>query len=245
MRWIYLSPHLDDAVLSAGGLIYDQTQAGIPVEIWTFMSGYAPPGEVSLLAAANHLQWGFSTAEETTRRRREEDQAAAALIGARVVHFDFLDCIYRRAANGEWMYSDIFVPPHPEDAEIPTQIAETISPLLRPDDMLVSQLSVGSHVDHVLVRQAAELLGRSLRYDIDVPYIFYKPEELSLKSIGMDESVHSITETGLKRWIEAALAYRSQIVVLGDAFNTPEKVQKSIELYWAERKGIRLLQVRS
>ncbi|MCE7860069.1 MAG: PIG-L family deacetylase, partial [Chloroflexi bacterium CFX2] len=30
MRWIYLSPHLDDAALSAGGWIFDQTRAGIP-----------------------------------------------------------------------------------------------------------------------------------------------------------------------------------------------------------------------
>ena len=243
MRWIYLSPHLDDAILSAGGLIYDQTLSGIPVEIWTFMCGYSPPGEVSLLAAANHLQWGFSTAEETIRRRREEDEAAAALVGARVAHFDFLDCIYRRGANGEWLYSDIFLPPHPEDAGIPAQIAEIISDRLQPEDVLVCQLAVGSHVDHVLVRKGAELLGYPLRYDIDVPYIFYKPEELGPKSAGMKETMHSITETGLTRWKEAILAYQSQIVVLGEAFNTPEKAQASIQVYWAEQKGIRLLQI--
>ena len=243
MRWIYLSPHLDDAVLSAGGLIYEQTRSGIPVEIWTFMCGFAPPGEVSSFAQLQHAQWGFSSAEETTRMRREEDKTAAAIVGATVVHFDFLDCIYRRGSNGEWLYDDIFVPPHPEDAGLPAQIAATISPRLQPDDILVCQLSVGSHVDHVLVRQAAELLGRSLRYDIDVPYIFYKPEELGPKSAGMREWVHSITEAGLNRWTEAALQYKSQIVVLGEAFNTPEKARESINTYWAEQKGIRLFQV--
>ena len=242
MRWIYLSPHLDDAVLSAGGLIYEQTQSGTPVEIWTFMAGYAPPGDVSPLAELQHRQWAFSSAEETTRARRHEDRAAAAIVGASVVHFDFLDCIYRRGVNGEWLYDDIFVPPHPEDAGLPAQIAETISAHLQPDDVLVCQLGVGSHVDHVLVRQGAELLGYPLRYDIDVPYIFYKPEELGSKSAGMQESLYSITESGLNRWKEASLAYRSQIVVLGDAFNTPEKAQASIQAYWAERNGIRLLQ---
>lgn len=243
MRWIYLSPHLDDAVLSAGGLIYEQTLSGIPVEIWTFMCGYAPPGEISPFAQLQHTQWGFSSAEETTRMRREEDRTAAALVGATVVHFDFLDCIYRRGSHGEWLYADIFMPPHPEDAGLPAQIAETISPRLQPDDVLVCQLSVGSHVDHVLVRQGVELLGRPLRYDIDIPYIFYKPEELSPKSAGMRESVYSITEEGLNHWKEAALAYKSQIVVLGEAFNTPEKVRKSIQTYWEEQKGIRLFQV--
>src|SRR5688572_13834363 len=153
MRCIYLSPHLDDAVLSAGGLIYEQTQAGIPVEIWTFMCGYVPEGPVSPFAQSHHEQWGFSSAEETVRMRRQEDKEASAIVGADITHFDFLDCLYRRGASGEWLYSTVFVPPHPDDAKIPSQIAETITARLQPDDVLVCQLSVGSHVDHVLVRQ--------------------------------------------------------------------------------------------
>ena len=93
MRWIYLSPHLDDAVLSAGGLIYEQAQSGIPVEIWTFMCGFASEEDVSPSAALLHTQWGFSSAEETTRKRREEDRKVASILGVRAVHFDFLDCI--------------------------------------------------------------------------------------------------------------------------------------------------------
>ncbi len=240
MRWIYLSPHLDDAVLSAGGLIHDQTQSGIPVEIWTFMCGYPPEGEFSPIAQMLHDQWGFSSAEEAVRERRVEDKNAAAILSAMTVHFDFLDCIYRRGSSGEWLYSEVFVPPQQEDADLPAQIAETISARLNPDDVLVCQLSVGSHVDHVLVRQAAELLGRPLRYDIDVPYIFYKPQELEPKSAGMKESVHSVTESGLKSWQEAVLAYKSQIPTLGAVFDTPEKVHESIQTYWFERKGVRL-----
>ena len=241
MRWIYLSPHLDDAVLSAGGLISDQSHAGMPVEIWTFMCGYAPEETVSPFAQLLHSMWGFSSAEETTRMRREEDKQAAAIVGAKVRHFDFLDCIYRRGADDEWLYSDVFMPPHPEDAGIPARIAETISSHLEPDDVLICQLAVGSHVDHVLVRQGAELLGRPLRYDIDVPYIFSKPEELRSKSAGMLETVHPITEAGLDSWKEAILAYKSQLPVLGEAFETPEKAQASIQSFWEPCKGIRLL----
>jgi LmbE family N-acetylglucosaminyl deacetylase len=244
MRWIYLSPHLDDAVLSAGGLIYDQTQAGIPVEIWTFMCGYATPGDISPFAEGLHAEWGFSSAEETTRKRREEDKTAVDLVGATAVHFDFLDCIYRRGENGEWLYFEVYGQPMPADAGIPAQIAETILPRLQPDDTLVCQLSVGSHVDHILVRQGAELLGLPLRYDIDIPYIFTKPEELGPKSAGMQESVHPITEMGLDHWKEAVLAYKSQLAGLGDAFNTPEKARKSLQAYWEEQKGIRLFQIR-
>lgn len=243
MRWIYLSPHLDDAVLSAGGLIYEQTHAHIPVEIWTFMCGYPPVNEVSPLAEENHVKWGFSSAREGIDIRREEDRTAAAIVGANVTHFDFLDCIYRRGAtSGEWLYTDIFVPPHAEDADLPRQIVETIAARILPDDILVCQLSVGSHIDHVLVRQAAELLGRPLLYDIDIPYVLNKPEEFVPKSEGMNEATYSITEAGLKSWQEAVLAYKTQLPVLGDAMSTPENALDSIRSYWWEWKGIRLLQ---
>ena len=243
MRWIYLSPHLDDAVLSAGGLIYEQSQSGIPVEIWTFMCGFPPAGENSPFAQSLHSKWGFSSAEETVRARREEDNHAAALVSAKTVHFDFLDCIYRRGENGEWLYSEVFAPPHEADAGYPARIAAEISPRLLPDDLLVCQLALGSHVDHVLFRQAAELLGRTLCYDVDIPYWFYKPHELELKSAGMKESIHLVTKAGLERWIEAVLTYKSQLPVLGDQFDTPEKAAHAIRNYWLERKGIRLLQL--
>ncbi len=132
------------------------------------------------------------------------------------------------------------MPPHPEDAGIPSQIAETISARLEPGDKLVCQLGLGSHVDHFLVRQGAELTGWPLLYDIDMPYFLYHPEELAGKSAGMRESVHPITETGLNRWQEAVLAYKSQIPGLGEVFDTPEKVQASLRSYWAERQGGRL-----
>ena len=244
MRWIYLSPHLDDAVLSAGGLILDQAQAGIPVEIWTFMCGYPLPEDVSPFADLLHARWGFLSAEEAVDARREEDRKAAGILGAQVTHFDFLDCIYRRGADSEWLYTDISEPPHSEDADLPKQIAETISARIMPDDVLVCQLSVGSHVDHVLVRQAAELLGRSLLYDIDVPYIFYKSEEFAPKSAGMKETTYFISETGLRSWQKAILEYKSQLPTLGDAMATDQNAQESILAYWSEWKGIRLLQVR-
>lgn len=243
MRWIYLSPHLDDAVFSAGGLIYEQTRSGIPVEIWTIMCGDPRLNKYSRFANALHRIWGFASAEETVRKRREEDRAAASIVGAKAVHFDFLDCIYRRDQNGKWLYSSISVPPHKADAELPAQIAEAISARLESDDVLVCQLAVGSHVDHVLVRRAAERLNRPLRYVVDVPYILTKPEELAAKTVGMAESSQRITEPSLTRWIEAVRAYKSQFPALGERFDTPEKASEAIRSYWSERQEIRLFQL--
>ncbi len=70
MRWIYISPHLDDAALSAGGFIYEQILDDNPVEIWTIVCGFPPPGELTPFAQALHQEWGTGSAEETVRTRR-------------------------------------------------------------------------------------------------------------------------------------------------------------------------------
>ena len=242
MRWIYLSPHLDDAVLSAGGLIYDQVQSGIPVEIWTILAGYPPEGELSQFAQLQHYMWGFPSAAEAIRARREEDYNAAAVIGAKTVHFDFLDCIYRRGSNGEWLYDDITVSPRTEDASLPAQIAEAILTRLQPEDMLVCQLAVGSHVDHLLVRQGVEKTGQALLYDIDIPYFLSKPEELEPKSVGMKESVHAVTDAGLIAWHKAVVEYKSQLPLFGEYMYTPEKAGEALSAYRARWGGVPILQ---
>jgi LmbE family N-acetylglucosaminyl deacetylase len=242
MRWIYLSPHLDDAVLSAGGLIYDQAQSGMPVEIWTFLSGYPPQGEFSQFAQLQHYLWGFPSAEAAINARREEDRRAAAIVGARTVHFDFLDCIYRRGSNGEWLYSDILVAPHAEDAALPGQIAEVILDRVQPNDVLVCKLAVGSHVDHVLVRQAAEKTGLGLLYDIDIPYYLSTPAELGPKSSGMRQSIQPITDSALTAWHAAVLEYKSQLPLFGSYMYTSEKAGEALGSYRDRWGGIPILQ---
>ena len=71
MDWIYLSPHLDDAALSLGGLIWEQTQAGKRVSIWTICAGNPPPGDFSPFAEALHARW--EVGRDAMEERRTED----------------------------------------------------------------------------------------------------------------------------------------------------------------------------
>jgi LmbE family N-acetylglucosaminyl deacetylase len=235
MRYIYLSPHLDDAAFSAGGLIHDLSQTGDTVEIWNFMCGFPPQGELSPFAQELHSEWGASSAEETIHIRRAEDERAAAIIGAKTVFFNFLDCIYRRHPDGEWLYADVFVPPYEADADLPARIAGSISARLTRDDVLICQLSIGSHVDHVIVRQAAELLAQPLLFTIDIPYLFNYPDELAPKSAGMKEKLYHVSEAGLRSWQDASAAYVSQIPML---FESEQTLRAKLQSYWAEQGGI-------
>ncbi|KAF0106594.1 MAG: hypothetical protein FD146_2502 [Anaerolineaceae bacterium] len=233
MRWIYISPHFDDAVLSCGGLIFEQTRQGIPVEIWTVCAGDAPPGEISPLIQICHFQWGTQTAEETIALRREEDRAAAAIVGAETCHFGLPDCIYRRSPEGELLYTeDVFGPRHPFEAGLDRELAAALAEELRPDDALVCPLTVGGHLDHALTRAAAERLGRPLRYYADIPYLLNHPEALEPAA-----DLFPVPEDALAAWLDGVAAYKSQMKML---FETEEKMREAIGRYWADRRGVRL-----
>jgi LmbE family N-acetylglucosaminyl deacetylase len=245
MSWIYLSPHFDDAVLSCGGLIFEQVQTShgnVSPEIWTILAGEPPPGPLSEFARQNHALWGIDKDEQAVAIRREEDAAAAAIVGAELVHFDIPDCIYRRSPGGEVLYTEtVLTSPHPSDRRMPIRIATALRTELREDDVLVCPLSLGGHVDHVLVRRAAESLQRPLLYYADVPYVLNYPGTLPAAITSFATRRYRVSETGLDAWLRAVAAYRSQ---LDSLFKGPGSLSDAIRSFCAGEGGIRLWHVR-
>ncbi|HXF63595.1 MAG TPA: PIG-L family deacetylase, partial [Caldilineaceae bacterium] len=168
---IYLSPHLDDVALSCGGQIFQQTQAGARLLIVTVMAG-DPPAAVSGYARSLHERWAV---EEATAARRAEDLAACRILGAEPLHWPIPDCIYRcHPLTGKPFYlsdDDLFGEAAAEEAGLAAELAERLA-ALPPHGRLVAPLAVGHHVDHQLVRQAAELAcgPERLLYYEDYPY---------------------------------------------------------------------------
>jgi LmbE family N-acetylglucosaminyl deacetylase len=241
MRWIYLSPHFDDAVLSCGGLIFEQTRLGVQVEVWTIFAGDPPPGPLSEFARQNHALWGLSSGEETLAMRRAEDEEAAGLVGAELVHFDIPDCIYRLSPKGEYLYTEtVLTSPHPADRGLPIRIAGTLRSELRRDDQLVCPLALGGHVDHQLVRLAAESLQQPLLSYADVPYVLNDPETLKPAVTKLESQLHPVSETGLKAWLNGVSAYRSQ---LDSLFQGKGNMSDAIRSYWANESGVRLWRI--
>ncbi len=244
MRWIYISPHFDDAVLSCGGLIWEQVRAGEQVEIWTICAGYPPPGGLSAFAKQLHKDWDTGTAAETIRLRRKEDRTAAGIVGAKLRHLPLPDCIYRRSPEGESYYpEDVFVPPQAGDAAVfVPQIERRLRSLARPADRLVCPLSVGSHVDHRLTRHAVERLELPIQYYGDLPYALRNPGQLADLTGGLTPTIQFVSEPGLAAWQEGVAAYASQLAGL---FEDEEDMRESIRDFWQVRQGITLWQPES
>ncbi len=177
--WVFLSPHFDDVVLSAGGLVWELTQRGDPVEIWTICAG-DPPIDRPLTDYAQmlHMFWELGDVDVPYQRSLEDDTCWRVL-GAACRRYTVPDCIYRyHPLTGQAMINvpdDINLPLAPDEAYLVPPVTDFLRKNLQPGAELVIPLAIGHHRDHVLTRMAAERLGRPLWHYVDYPYVIREP----------------------------------------------------------------------
>jgi LmbE family N-acetylglucosaminyl deacetylase len=236
---LYLSPHLDDAVLSCGALIHAQQQRGERVVMCTVCAGDAPRTGLSLFAEALHARW--QTPLNAVALRRAEDIAAAGRLGAKYIHLNLLDCIYRRhPGDGSPLYASeaaLFGEWHPAEQPLARQVSQSIADLRRilRATHLYAPLGIGRHVDHQLTRRAAELTGLPLFFYEDYPYAGRLPESDAWGGLarGLRPAWQPVDEADLDAQCRAILAYRSQL----SSFWPDEAAMQAAVRDFAQRSG--------
>ena len=239
MKWIYLSPHLDDAAYSCGGLIHQQVQQGTAVEIWTLFAGQFTPGALSPFTKAIHQRWG--TGDESITARRAEDARACTLLGASPRYFDFLDVIYRtnpiskqaEIINNE----DLFRNRLPSDDELIRSITSSLQNALRSehDFQLCIPLGLGNHIDHTLAHCAAENLPGLQRpaYYADFPYVLQNTLTVSKKN----PTTFPLNTTDIIAWCDAIALYASQASTF---WPDDQAMRNQVQAYWHQSGGSRI-----
>jgi LmbE family N-acetylglucosaminyl deacetylase len=147
---LIVAPHFDDAVLSTAHVLFERAPE---VTVLTVCAGPPDDGVVS--------EWdvmcGFTSGTGAAADRAREDLRANALAGARSVHLGLSDGEYR--------------------TEFPRELAlAELARALQPDGPLWIPSGIGSHPDHIGVRDAVlELIpaasGR-VRFYAECPYAF-------------------------------------------------------------------------
>jgi LmbE family N-acetylglucosaminyl deacetylase len=257
-RTIFLSPHLDDAALSCGGLICSRALSGMPALVVTIFAGLPPLSALSPLAAELHERWGISA--NPVAARREEDWTAMRVLGADCLHLGYLDAIYRADADS-FLYTaddELFGPPRPSEADLVARIVSDLASLhVAEVTTLFAPLAAGNHVDHQLVRDAAlalEIPSRSIVFYEDYPYVD-QPGDLTkaLRTVSpatWKAEVRPVSEECLQTKVNAIAAYRSQ---LGTLFGGEEMMAQRVrdyaltvspdhqygERYWRTTTGLR------
>lgn len=171
-----VSPHLDDAALSASGQLRGFVSRGDAVEVVTLFAGVPQP-PYSAPAVFMHELWSLT--EDPVERRRAEDRCAHRQLGTRAEHADFLDELYRRAPDGDWLVRDDWKRAEDtggDEQELRAALTAHVYGLLtsRRPDLVVTCAAVGRHVDHRRTRDAvlaaAPVAGVPVRFWEDLPY---------------------------------------------------------------------------
>ena len=221
-RSLYLSPHLDDAVLSCGGLICRQVHEGTRVLVVTIFAGTPPHAVLSPFAAEMHARWRITA--DPVAVRREEDRRAMEVLRADYVHLEYPDAIYRSEVDSFRYVSDedLFGSLHPSDAALVPSVAASIAGTCSlQDTMIYAPLAVGNHVDHQLGRDVVLTLDVSPSQVVfyeDFPYA-EDPGKVTkaVETLGagmLEPLPQQFDEVCLGAKTRAISAYRSQMATL-------------------------------
>lgn len=224
MTLLIISPHLDDAVLSYGGHLADLARHGKKIIVYTVFAG-SPAPPFSAVAEEYHATWELTG--DPVSPRRQEDLRALDHLGVVPVHGDFLDAIYRRGGDTDWLIEDAdsavgrLTRPEPTLVEaIADKIGELVD--VHGPSQIVSCSATGDHVDHVRTRDAAlaatSRRGLPIRLWEDMPYGAWRDDVPPLPSGALLPAprASAVSVSGWETKKRAIECYESQLSMLSD-----------------------------
>lgn len=144
MDLVVVSPHLDDAVLSLGGLIGREVAAGRKV---TVVSCYTAGPALETIPPERRVFGDYSV-------RRAEDERALARLGASHRWLDLHERIWREPPPAKTLHV-FHTPPRMDDFRELRAIRAVIGELIESGADVLAPLAIGHHVDHTEVALAA------------------------------------------------------------------------------------------
>ena len=180
----FLSPHLDDAVLSAGGLI-SSLSGNTSV---TVVNIFTTAGEKSTLSAKKSIQKaGFSDPKKYYKERVLEDSLVMKKMQVKVRNLGIAEALWRNKYSvstiskllGKFVPEALTIYPtyrfHIIGENMSSHDLKTVSLILKKlsfiekDAYVFAPLAVGQHVDHVVAFNVAEHFKNTI-YWSDFPY---------------------------------------------------------------------------
>ena len=200
MRAVAVSPHLDDAVFSAGAALARLAAAGWEVHVVTVFTATVPDPRGFALAC--QLDKGLGPEVDYLALRRAEDRAAVARLGLGTapVHLPFPEAPHR----GYESAPALFAGPRADDAGIVGEVRAALAPLLAGAGLVLAPVGLGGHVDHLQVLAALAPLARPVLWH-DQPYALRLPGP---PPEGWEDPAGEVAR---RRKLDAAAAYATQL----------------------------------
>jgi len=175
MRHVFISPHLDDAVLSAGDFLLKLKKENKKVLIVTVFTKFGK--EPISKDSKKYLKYSdFLSLEKFSQARKFEDFQAMKKLEVKFIHLDFVDGGFRKN-NGKVIY-----PNHDKsclfsgkisnvDENLITKLRKRLSQIIKSDDVLYGPKGIGKHVDHLIVRKVLASFENKQFLWMDQPYV--------------------------------------------------------------------------
>jgi LmbE family N-acetylglucosaminyl deacetylase len=179
---MFVSPHLDDAVLSCGALLTQLARTN-SVTVLTVFCAARPPAKWAPSARNELRNHGATDALKYFEDRRAEDIAALKEVGASWLHLGFTDASFRRVGETAGKDTGLAAYPSfhlgiargwiaPSDATLAVKVSARIRGAVSANGVtaVFAPLGVGRHVDHLITRNAVLESGIDVVYYSDFPY---------------------------------------------------------------------------
>lgn len=213
-----LSPHFDDAILSAGMLMYSLNGKAKITVVNIFTKAHSGP---YTLSAKQFLQRsGFNNANKLYTDRQLNDKAALSMVGAKAVDLGLTDALFRKKRKQNFFGRFIpefnhYYPTYrwhilknlvKNDSSL-IQLESKLSKIIPQNSLLIVPFGTGNHTDHVITRLVAEKVYKNIYYYMDFPY------NLRLKTSGKAPAGYKkiILDTDLNVKTKLISLYTSQI----------------------------------
>lgn len=203
-RAVAISPHLDDAVFSAGGTLALLADAGWDVTLVTCFTASVP--NPTGFALSTQLDKGLSADVDYLALRRDEDRAAAADLGVVPVHLPLPEAPHRGYESAPELFAG-----RRDDDHVAGELAALLVPLLDGADLVLAPQALGDHVDHQVVTTVVASLvdPERLAWWRDVPYVRRHPDAVPAPEVAGSEVAVDVTPV-LERRVRAARRYVTQ-----------------------------------
>lgn len=213
MTVLAVSPHLDDAAFSAGGLLAVAARAGHRVVVATVFTQSVPhPTGFALTCQTNK---GIPASVDYLALRRTEDCAACAVLGAEPVWLDLPEAPHRGYGTPAALFAGVL----PADAGTWRTVLARLQALALadPPDLVMTCQGLGGHADHRHTVRAVAALGTATALPVawwrDAPYVLREPDASpgTYAPSGLAEVAVGLDGAAFKAKIEACKAYASQL----------------------------------
>jgi len=248
-HFIFLSPHLDDVVLSCGLLLEKVASLGKEADVITIFTKASPP-PLTKLASEFTQKSGYKNPHRLFEDRKLEDKKALKIFKAKYRHLDYVDAAFRKVdpLRGlpstrylSWLIPKlVHVYPKPKkqfsgqvsilDRKLSNTLLKDLKKIVikvkKTKTLILAPLGIGGHADHVIVRDISRRFGLPVLFWSDFPY---NTHEEGMQKFFSEEKGYKeffkIKDSKAAKKIRAVRRYKSQVPVLfpqGKIPNIPE-----------------------